>query len=110
MNAIEHINAACGLYIGISERGLTALACLDTAGVSESRALGIVARQLADDVEQQDAKQVAYWKQACDYMPNDTARRLRERKEITARLRAMVPAPKLHPVMADALRGFGGVA
>lgn len=93
MNAIEQINAACGLYIGISERGLTALACLGTAGVSESRALGIVARQLAYDIEEQDAKLKEYWRSAHDYMPDDTARRLRERKEITARLRALAPFP-----------------
>lgn len=101
MNAIEQITQACGNYIGIAERGQTALGCLESVGIPELVALGIVANQLAMDVEHQDEKQVAYWKSACDYMPRDTAQRLHERKEISKRLRAMYSVPAQQALADD---------
>lgn len=104
-NAAEQIKTACGDYVGIAERGLTALACLAQVGTATERALPIVAAQLAGEVEAHVASVRAYWRTAGDYMPNDDAARLSAQRQIAERLRAVI-RPKLHPIMAMSVAPF----
>lgn len=87
--AKDRITTACGLYIGIAERGHTALACLTQAGVDEARALPLVAAQLAHETATKAETIRAGWRSACDYMPSDEAGRLAAMDAIVARLEAL---------------------
>jgi flagellar motor component MotA len=106
----DQITTACGNYIGIAERGHTALACLKTAGITDARALPIVAAQLAAEVEAAIGRIRASWRTASDYMPSDEAGRIAAMEAIVQRLRALTSTQGLHPVMAEAVAPFLGIA
>jgi hypothetical protein len=110
VSARDQITTACGQYVGIAERGHTALACLEAAGIAEARALPIVAGQLASETEAKAAQIRESWRTACDYMPSDEAGRIAAMEAITSRLRDLATTPALHPVMAKALAPFLGLA
>ena len=84
------IERACGTYIGIAEQAECALVALERAGITGPDAMRLAAHAAADVADRYSANRRASY--TMDYIPEDTLRRLSERREVTMRLRALAQA------------------
>lgn len=85
------IERACCNYVGIAEQAECALVALAAVGVTGPAATRIAASAAADVAERYNAARRANY--TIDYMPEDTARRLRERSSVIGNLRALAAEP-----------------